>query len=81
MKRQVAFTLRFDPVFYERIKVVSAREGRSVTSFIQEAVSKKLSDEDVVALYNAFTLVGEDIQEASVDFAQDAQREAALKDV
>ena len=81
MKRQVAFTLRFDPAFYERIKAVSASRGRSVTSFVQEAVARKLDEEAAASLFQAFTLVGEDMAETSVEFARNAQREVALKDV
>ena len=80
MKRQIAFTLRFDPMLYERVKMVSERGGQSVTSFVQEAVARKLREEDAAALFDAFTLVGEDSEETNVEFACDAQREAALKD-
>ena len=81
MKRQVAFTLRFDPTFYERVKAVSASGGKSVTSFVQEAVASKLHEEDAAALFQAFTLVGEDLEESNVEFARDAQQQVALKDV
>jgi len=80
MKRQIAFTLRFDPMLYERIKAVSGSSGLSVTSFVQDAVAKRLREEDEAALFDAFTVVGEDSEESSVEFARDAQREAALKD-
>ncbi|OQW96579.1 MAG: hypothetical protein BWK74_08185 [Desulfobacteraceae bacterium A6] len=80
MKRQIAFTLRFDPARYERIKEVSERYGRSVTSFIQEAVAGKLREEDTAALFDAFTLVGDDLEDTAVEFACDAQREAVLED-
>jgi hypothetical protein len=80
MKRQIAFTLRFDPACYERVKEVSKRYGLSVTSFIQEAVARKLSEEDTAALFDAFTLVGDDLEATNVEFACDAQREAALED-
>ena len=80
MKRQIAFTLRFDPTLYERVKTVSERGGQSVTSFVQEAVARKLREEDAAALFDAFTLVGEDLEETNLEFACDAQREAALKD-
>ena len=79
MKRQVAFTLRFDPEFYERLKKVCRREGRSVTGFVNEAVAKTLAEEEAAALFQAFTIVGEDVHETSVEFAQDAQREVVLK--
>jgi hypothetical protein len=53
---------------------------QSVTSFVQEVVARKLREEDAAALFDAFTLVGEDLEETNVEFACDAQREAALKD-
>ena len=81
MKGKVAFTLRFNSAFYDRVKMVSERGGRSVTSFVQEAVARKLDDEEAAYLFQAFTLVGEDTEEASVEFAHDAQQEVALKDV
>jgi predicted DNA-binding protein len=80
MKKQVAFTLRFDPDLYERVKKVSRRKGRSLTAFIQEAVSKTLAEEESASLYRAFTLVGQDMQESSVDYAHEAQLETVLKD-
>jgi hypothetical protein len=80
MKRQIAFTLRFDPTLYERVKAISEFRGQSVTSFVQEAVARKLREEDAVALFDAFTLAGEDLEETNLKFARNAQREAALKD-
>jgi len=80
MKRQIAFTLRFDPALYERVKEVSKCYGQSVTSFIQEAVARKLSEEDTAALFDAFTLVGDDLEATNVEFACDAQRDAVLED-
>ena len=79
MKRQITFTLRFDPMFYERVKAVSACNGQSVTSFVQEAVARKLREEDAAALFDAFTLVGEDLEETNVEFACDAKRQQVLK--
>ena len=81
MKGEIAFTIRFDSTFYDRVKAVSARGGRSVSSFVQEAMASKLDDEEAASLFQAFTLVGEDTEEASVEVAHDAQQEAALKDV
>lgn len=80
MKRQVVFTLRFDPALYERVKEVSGRYGRSVTSFVQEAVAMKLRKEDTAALFDAFTLAGDDSEETNVKFAWDTQREVTLED-
>lgn len=80
MKRQVAFTLRFDPSFYERVKTVSENDGQSITSFVKDAIRKRLNEKDEAALFDAFTLVGEDGDEACVAFAHNAQREVELKD-
>ncbi|TFG91369.1 MAG: hypothetical protein E4H15_05990 [Syntrophobacterales bacterium] len=80
MKRQIAFTLRFDPVLYERVKAVSERGGQSVTSFVQAAVARKLHEEDEIALFDAFTCVAENSEETNVGFGCEAQREVALKD-
>ncbi len=79
MKRQVPFTLRFDQDLYNRGKMASKREGQSITAFVQEAVAKRLEEEEAAALFEAFTLVGEDLHEANVEFACDAQREVVLK--
>ena len=79
MKKQVPFTLRFDQDLYDRVKMTSKREGRSITAFVQEAVAKKLEEEETALLFEAFTLVGKDLNEASVEYAHDAQREVALK--
>jgi len=80
MKRQIAFTMRFDPLVYKRVKAVSECTGQSVTSFVREAVARKLREEDSAALFDAFTLAGEDMAETDVEFACVAQREAVLKD-
>ena len=79
IKRQVPFTLRFDQDLYDRVKMTSKREGRSITAYVQEAVARRLEEEEAAALFQAFTLVGEDLDEASVEFAHHAQREVALK--
>lgn len=80
MKKQVAFTLRFDPDLYERVKKASRREGRSVTAFVQDAVAGKLAAEEAASLYQAFTVVGEDASEVDVEFASEAQREVSPED-
>jgi predicted DNA-binding protein len=79
MKRQVPFTLRFDQDLYDRVKMTSKREGRSITAFVQEAVARRLEEEEAAVLFQAFTVVGEDLDEASMEYAHDAQREVALK--
>lgn len=79
MKKQIAFTLRFDADLYHRTKRACQHEGRSMTAFVQDAVARKLAAQDAAALFEAFTVVGVDADEASVDFAQDAQREVVLK--
>jgi predicted DNA-binding protein len=79
IKRQVPFTLRFDQDLYDRVKMTSKREGRSITAYVQEAVARRLEEEEAASLFQAFTLVGEDLDEASMEYAHVAQREVALK--
>jgi hypothetical protein len=79
MKKQHALTLRFEPELYRRVKMACQRRGGSVTAFVQEAVARKLAEEDAALLVEAFTLVGEDAHQANIEFAQDAQREVVLK--
>ncbi len=79
MNRQIAFTLRFDPDTYERVKMASHREGRSITAFVQEAVTEKLTEGDKALLFEAFNLVGEDVEETDVRYAEDSQKEVVLK--
>lgn len=79
MNRRIGFTLRFDPDTYERVKTASRREGRSITAFVQEAVTEKLTEEDRALLFEAFSLAADDAEEADVGYAQDAQREVVLK--
>jgi hypothetical protein len=46
---------------------------------VKEAVAGKLKAEEDASLFQAFTLVGGETEQVSVDFAIDAQREATLK--
>ena len=80
MGKQVAFTLRFDLGLYQRVKEFSKREGCSITSFVKDAVTRRIAEEEASTLYHAFTIVGEDTREASVEYAGDAQLEVVLKD-
>jgi hypothetical protein len=78
MNGHIAFTLRFDPTTYERVKTASRREGRSITAFVQQAVADKLEEEERAVLFDAFGSVGDDADEASVEYARDAQLEVTL---
>jgi hypothetical protein len=51
-----------------------------MTAFVQKAITRRLTEEDAVALFDAFTLVGQDVNEVSVDYASEAQRAIALND-
>jgi hypothetical protein len=63
----------------EPCKTACRREGRSVAAFVRDAVTRTLARQDAAALFQAFTLVGEDMNEVSVEFAHEVQREAVLK--
>jgi hypothetical protein len=50
-----------------------------ISFFVKEALAKRLNEEDAAALFDAFSLVGEDLSEASVEYAREAQKEVVLK--
>jgi hypothetical protein len=53
--------------------MTSERRGRSVTAFVEEALARKVAEEDAALLFEAFTLVGGAFHAASIEFARDAQ--------
>ena len=75
MKSNVACTLRLEEELYARVKEVARTRHLSFTAFVQGVLAEALKREEQKALYDAFTLAGEDGEGADVDFALSAQRE------
>lgn len=73
--KSVALTLRLEENLYTRAKEVAAAHKTSFTAFVQRALSELLRREEQKTLFDAFSLVGQDLAEADVEFALPAQRE------
>lgn len=75
MRHGAALTLRLDEEIYTRVKELAQAKKTSITALIQGVLSEALRNEEKRALYDAFTMVGQDFEETDVKFAQSAQRE------
>ena len=72
MKSCVPCTLRLDENIYTRIKEIAKQQHTSFTAFVQGTLADVLKKEEQKALYNAFSLAGDD---AEIDFTVAAQHE------
>lgn len=72
MKSCVPCTLRLEESIYTRIKEIAKQQHTSFTAFVQGALADVLKREEQKALYDAFSLAGDD---AEIDFALAAQQE------
>jgi hypothetical protein len=76
MKTSIALTLRLDEEIYNGIKEMAKAHQTSFTAFVQGILAGELKNQEKKALYDAFSLVGQDVGEADVEYAVTAQREA-----
>ncbi len=74
-----ALTLRLPYDLYEETKKIAEKKGKSYTAFILELLEEKLKEEKKKSLFDAFTLVAKDIEEADVEYAFESQREVVVK--
>lgn len=72
MKSCVPCTLRLEESIYTRVKEIARQQHTSFTAFVQGALADVLKKEEQKALYEAFSLAGDD---SDVDFAAAAQHE------
>ena len=75
MRSSVPCTLRLEEGIYTRIKEIARERHTSFTAFVQGVLADVLKNEEQKALYDAFSLAGEDHDAADVGFALSAQRE------
>ncbi len=76
MRNIVPCTLRLEEEIYTRIKEIARERHTSFTAFVQGVLADVLKKEEQKALYDAFSLAGE---EADVDFASYAQEEVVKR--
>jgi predicted CopG family antitoxin len=79
MNKKIALTLRLPIELYERAKIISQKEKKSFSGYIRELLEKKVKEEEKKALFDAFSLVAEDMDDVDVAYAFEAQREVVLK--
>jgi predicted transcriptional regulator len=70
-----AFTVRLPADLYHTSSELARRRQVSLNALIQEALAAILKAEEVARLYEAFGELGEDAEEASVEYALPAQWE------
>lgn len=69
-------TLRFPAGLHHAVAEAANRNHVSLNQWIQQAIEQFLECQAEEELFDSFTRLGEDLNECSVDFAWDAQREA-----
>ncbi len=74
MSEKVALTLRLPSDLYRKTKIIAQKKGKSFTGYIRELLEEKLKEEEKKELFDAFSLVAEDIEEVDVDYAFEAQK-------
>ena len=79
MNKKIALTLRLPIELYEKTKIIAQKERKSFTGYVRELLEEKVKEEEKKALFDAFSLVAEDIDDVDVDYAFEAQREVVLK--
>jgi predicted DNA-binding protein len=79
MKKKIALTLRLPIDLYERVKIIAQKEKKSFTGYICELLEEKIKEEEKKALFDAFSLVAEDIDDVDIAYAFEAQREVIFK--
>ena len=71
-----SFTVRLPADLHRAATDAAARRKLSLNFLLQELVEAYVRQEEVRLLYDSFTKLGEDLEECSVDYAWDVQREA-----
>ena len=76
-REQISIRVPRDLYIYSR--EIAEKRGVSLNELVQTGLSMIVRDEKQKELYDSFTLLGQDAEEANVDFAFDAQAEVVLR--
>lgn len=74
-QKMKAVTVRMTPELYVETAELAQARGVSLNQMLVESLERRLESERHARLYDAFTLLGQDAEEASVEFASEVQRE------
>jgi hypothetical protein len=80
MPRGKALTVRLPLDLYESSSALARHRRVSLNTLIQEGLAALLREEEQARLYAAFGELGEEMQEADVEFAVPAQWEVVRRD-
>ncbi len=75
-----AMTIRLPQALYRAGREMAKRRRVSLNRLVQESLQATIKTEEEQRLYDAFTLVGQDAEESSVEYAVAAQLEVLEKD-
>ena len=73
-----AFSVRVPETLYIEAHRVAVRKNLSINALVGEALMKVVDQAQDQEMYEAATLLGQDAEMSSVDFAWSAQAEVAL---
>ncbi len=71
-------TARVPLTLHSAVATLAEQRSESLNKFVEQVLAREVAEQEQKALYDAFTLLGRDIEESDVDFARDAQAEVAL---
>ena len=71
-------TARVSGALLRSSREIARKRGVSLNALVQEGLTMIVNKEREKALYDSFTLLGQDTQGSSVEFAFDAQSEVVL---
>jgi len=78
--KKIALTLRLPEDIYKEAKQIATERGESFSSFVRNVLKEKLKEERKKKLFEAFSLVAEDKEEANVEYAFEAQRQVVVEE-
>lgn len=73
------FTVRLPGPLYDASATLASEQGISLNELVRQALERVARQAEEGRLYEAFGLLGEDAEEADVDFALPAQSEVVLE--
>lgn len=78
MKDREQISIRVPLELYQSTRDIASKRGVSINALVQEGLSMIVQAEQKKILFDSFTLLGQDLREADVNHAFDAQAEVAL---
>ena len=78
--KRKALTVRLSPELYRSVAQIAKRRRLPLNRLVQEGLEALARAEEQRRLYDAFSLIAEDVAETDVEFAWEAQKEVVTRD-